>query len=320
MTRRAACGFTIGVLAAVVLGVPAGAATYPPPGPAQATPTETRIATEFCTDVNNERAARSLSGLACSYDGYAQTKVVTGADLFGVWTLGAPDSGGAVIAMMQSDAHRQILLAHAVTAISIGVWCAPGGVMYVGGDLSGLYDTAAPPPANPQVTPPGGTGCASNQPATSTTLTPGPVPPSTPTVSGPATPAPSTVSTPPARAPRSPAAPVVAPGGATQPVTDPSVATEPSLPPASSVDMTTVTALPGETGSIAATNDDPPGSLVAGDIRAEEVALAAPATSSTATSPSGLWALSVGAALTVTVSAFAVVRSRRRRQGGAEPS
>lgn len=144
------------VVTAMVVAAALGGSTQPA---SASTPVETNEAHRFCAMVNNERAARGLDAVRCTYNGAAQAAVETHQDRTDVWMPGTRNAATATRQFMQSDDHRAWLLIAHPDSMDIGVQCvyAVGDwFLYVGASFSGgrLPSQGEPiPPMNPIVTP-----------------------------------------------------------------------------------------------------------------------------------------------------------------------
>jgi len=183
------------VVTAMVVAAALGGSTQPA---SATTPVESQAAHRFCETVNNERAARGLDAVACTYNGAAQAAVETHQDLTAVWMPGTENAATATRQFMQSDDHRGWLLISHPDSMDIGVQCvyAVGDwFLYVGANFSGghLTPQGSPlPPRNPIVTPYDATRvCAPARPTP--TVPPATTPPATvpPVTAPPPAPAPS---------------------------------------------------------------------------------------------------------------------------------
>jgi hypothetical protein len=149
------------------------------------TPVETNIAAAFAQQMNAERVARGLAPFSVSADpGQAQ---VSAEEMRRRGTIGhfiplddggevvasAPTSGSVVVAFMQSEPHRNILLEPGATTVAIGVACSSSNQLYLAAQVTGMSGVRPSAP-QPVVTQPN-TGVSCTTP--SGTPSPGTAPP-----------------------------------------------------------------------------------------------------------------------------------------------
>lgn len=149
------------------------------------TPVESNIAAAFAQQINAERSARGLAPFTVSADpGQAQ---VSAEEMRRRGTIGhfipldsggevvatAPTSGGVVVAFMQSEPHRNILLEPSANTIAIGVACSSSNQLYLAARVTGM-SSVSPSAAQPVVNQPG-TGVSCTTPVATTS--PGAAPP-----------------------------------------------------------------------------------------------------------------------------------------------
>jgi hypothetical protein len=113
------------------------------------------------------------------------------------WGSQESTTGAIVVAWMQSDTHRDILLHSQATSVGVGFACTSDGLTYITVQFAGIRKPVSPTPVGPVETAPHeGSGCAGDAvplsetaPPPTTTPSPAPAPPTT----TPATPPPSVV-------------------------------------------------------------------------------------------------------------------------------
>lgn len=109
---------------AVVAVVMAGLVVTTTPASAAANSHELALAQQFCRLLNNERVARGIPAVTCTYNGSAQrgteSRTHTGQ---AVWAPGARSPAEAIRLFMASDGHRGLLMDPAATMWDIGAMC-----------------------------------------------------------------------------------------------------------------------------------------------------------------------------------------------------